>query len=258
MVLSDAARTVLALARLRDAREQAAMAAVIRGHDAAQSAPLALVAGEAQVRAAGRVGVLAGSFNPPTLAHVALVESARINGGLDAVLWVISRVTVDKETVTRAPLAARLTALAALTEALPHAAAGIITGGLYADQARGLRVALPTMTDLAIIVGYDKIVQIFDSRYYADRAAALHDLFTHARILVAPRGDDDAAALAALLRLPENRPWADRVAGIPLAVRWRQVSSSTVRARIDADQPIIDLVPPEGRALVLAGAYRAT
>ena len=254
--LSDDERLALALTRLRDAVALAAMAEVIRTH-AATAVPLAVVAGEARLRAAQRVGVLAGSFNPPTWAHVALADSARAHGGLDTVLWVISRVTVDKEAVTRAPLAARLTALAALTEAGPHDAAGLIAGGLYADQARVVHAALPNMADLAFIVGYDKIVQIFDARYYADRDATLHDLFTHARILVAPRGDDDAAALGALLAAPENRPWADRVRGIPLDVRWRGVSSSAVRARIDAGQAVADLVPPEGAALVAAGAYAA-
>lgn len=253
--LSDAEREALALARLRDAAEGVALAEVSRAYVVA-SAPLALVAGEARLRAARRVGVLAGSFNPPTLAHVALAASALAHGDVDAVLWVISRVTVDKEAVTRAPLAARLTVLAALTEALPGDAAGLINGGLYADQARLLRAALPQMTDLAFIVGYDKIVQIFDPRYYADRDAALHDLFTNARLLVAPRGDDDAAALTALLAAPAQRPWADRVAGIPLDPRWRRLSSSEVRARIDSGLPIADLVPPEALALVAAGAYR--
>jgi nicotinic acid mononucleotide adenylyltransferase len=256
MPLGDDERRAVALARLRDADEVAAMTDVIRTH-ATAAAPLAVVAGEARLRAARRVGVLAGSFNPPTWAHVALADSARTHGGLDAVLWVISRVTVDKEAVARAPLAARLVALAALTDAGPHDAAGLIAGGLYADQARMLRAALPALADLAFIVGYDKIVQIFDPHYYADRDAALHLLFTNARILVAPRGAGDAAALGALLAAPENRPWADRVRGIPLDVRWRGMASSAVRGRIDAGLAIADLVPPEGEALVAAGAYRA-
>ncbi len=254
----NGAYAALALARLRDATEARTMGEAIRAHAAPDAAPLALVAGAERLRAATRVGVLAGSFNPPTLAHLALADSALAHGAVDAVLWVVSRVTVDKEAVTRAPLAARLTTLAALTERRDHDAAGLIAGGLYADQARMLRAALPHLTDLAFIVGYDKIVQIFDPRYYADRAAALNALFTRARVLVAPRGAGDAAALTALLRLPANRPWADRVTGIPLAPQWRALSSSQMRARVARGEGVGDLVPPEALALVASGAYRAS
>ena len=91
-----------------------------------------------------------------------------------------------------------------------------------------------------------------------DSAAALHALFTNALILVAPRGEDEADALGTLLHRPENRQWAERVTGIPLDPRWRQLASSAVRAAIDDGQPIADLVPPEALALVASGAYRAS
>ena len=257
MPMDDAARQAHALAMLRDPTWQNRVAATIPTHSATDAAPLAVIAGEERVRAARRVGVLAGSFNPPTLAHVALADSALTYGALDLIVWSISRVTVDKEAVTRASLDARLIALAALTEARDHDAAALIMGGLYADQAHALRATLPQLTDLAFIMGYDKIAQIFDPRYYTDRDAALDTLFTRARVLVAPRGDDDAAQVTALTQAPANQRWGDRVQTLPLDARWRQLSSTEVRARIDHAQSINDLVPPEGLALVAAGAYAA-
>jgi nicotinamide-nucleotide adenylyltransferase len=172
------------------------------------------------------------------------------------VLWTISRVTVDKERVTRAPLDARLATLTALVAARPGDAVALINRGLYADQAQAVRDALPDLASLAIITGYDKIVQIFDPHYYADRTAALDELFGLAEVLVAPRGDADAADLAALLAQPANQPYAARVHFIPLDPRWRTRSSTEIRDRIAHDQPIADLVPPESLALVDSGAYR--
>ena len=52
--------------------------------------------------AGGRLGLLAGSFNPPTLAHVTLAEAGWLPGRLDRVYSVLSTRTVDKEIVSGA------------------------------------------------------------------------------------------------------------------------------------------------------------
>ena len=251
----DDARQQRAAAMLGDAAMLARIRAQIDALDETAQPTVVIIAGAERLTDAHKLGVMAGSFNPPTWAHVALADSALMHGGCDAVLWAISRVTVDKEQVTRAPLDLRLATLAALTAARPHDAVATINRGLYADQAQAVRDTLPNLRDLAFIIGYDKIMQILDPRYYTDRDAALDELFGLAEVLVAPRDDEGAPDLAALMAQPSNQRWAARVRFIPLAPAMRALSSTKARERIAHGQSISDIAPPEALSLVAAGGF---
>ena len=166
-----------------------------------------------------RILLIPGSFNPLTWAHVALATNAWLTlnpiGGERPVayyLWSGAISTVAKEQVERAAWADRLAQLVTLTRASIHQSGVVLFNkGLYLDQARALRTMVHPESELVIVVGFDKIVQIFDERYYEDRDAALHELFSLARMLVAPRDSAGDEELRALLDQPENRPFADRV-----------------------------------------------
>ena len=106
--------------------------------------------------------------------------------------------------------------------------------GLYVDQALAARTRWPDLDTLLFLVGYDKIVQIFDPRYYDDRDAALQKLFRLASFLVAPRDDATADDFAALLSRPENRPFAARVRSLPLPSAVAAVSSTGLRQDLGA------------------------
>ncbi len=218
------------------------------------------VAGEAQIRRARRVGLFAGSFNPLTLAHVALARAARRHARLDFIVWAFAAVTVDKERVARASLPDRLAQMAQYVGHRRSDALVVLNRGLYVDEARALRTLLPQNAELTILVGFDKIVQILDPRYYADRDAALDELFAEARLLVAPRDDAGQAELDALLAKPRNRRYADRVGILPLPDEYARDSSTEARQRAALEaQPaeLADLLPPEGAALACAtAAYR--
>ncbi len=244
-----------AAAALRDPAEQRRVAVLVETLDQ-QVAPTAQIfEGRARLAEARAVGVLAGSFNPPTMAHVALAASAMKHGKLDAVVWAISRVTVDKERVTHAPLPQRMITLAVLLGDHPREAAALINRGLYAEQAEAVRRALPRLERLAFIAGFDKIEQIVDSRYYLNREAALDQLFSRVEMWVAPRAGRTARDLTALFNRPENRAWADRVHPLPLAAEWREVSSSAVRQWLAEGRSIAGMAPPETLALADSGAY---
>ncbi len=235
--------------------------------------PAVAVTGGAGLPLAKRVGLLAGSYNPLTLAHIALAEAARQSARLDAIVWACAAVTVDKERVTRASLPDRLAQLVAyLAATRPTATAPrghvddalvLLDHGLYVEQARALRTLLAPGAELTIIVGFDKVVQIFDPRYYADREAALQALFAQARLLVAPRDGQGEAALATLLARPENQPYAPYVAYCPLAPEYATDSSSEARQiaamlapdAIATSPALRRLLPPEGVALAATGAY---
>ena len=182
----------------------------------------------------GRIGVLPGSFNPPTDAHVALARAGRA-AGLACVYYLLSKHTIDKERVSGVPLADRLELL--LRIAAEHGdGVAFANRGLYVELAAAMRRALPE-AELVFLVGHDKIVQIFDRRYYDDRDAALDELFSSATFLVAPRGDADADDLAELLSRPENRPYAGRVGPLELGKRYLDASATLVRRGESDDVP---------------------
>lgn len=223
------------------------------------SAKACIVSGEETVRRASRVGIFSGSFNPLTGAHLELAEAARAQCGLDAILWTSAVVTVDKERIARATLADRLCQLAAYADDSPGSSVVLVNRGLYADQARAVRSSLTPQAEISIIVGYDKVIQIFDPRYYRDRDAALEALFETARLLVAPRDGNSREQLQDLLALTENRKFASRVAYFAPPGRYAGDSSTQVRDLASSLPKNGDamrmLVAPEGMALVDLGPY---
>lgn len=205
---------------------------------------------------AGRAGVLAGSFNPPTLAHTALLERARHEHGVAHAWLLLSKHIVDKERVTGAMLEDRLLLLRLIAEARPGFGVVLVNRGLYVDQALALRTVLGLGVEIIFVVGYDKIVQIFDPRYYADREAALEQLFAQASFLVAPRADHTLDDLQRFLSRPENRRFAASVRPLRLEPGLLTVSSTQVRTLVAAGGDYRPYVPPEVAAFIEeTGAY---
>jgi nicotinic acid mononucleotide adenylyltransferase len=200
------------------------------------------------------VAVLAGSFNPLTLAHLGLAEAAEA-AGLGPVVFALSTQTVDKERLEGAVLEDRLLVLELVAERTPARAVALINRGLYVEQAELFRDRLPALERLVFLVGYDKIVQIFDSRYYEDREAALEQLFGLARFAVAPRGRAGQGQLAALLERPENRRFAGSVQHLDIPADLAEMSSSAARAAL-ARGEVPDYLAAESAALCRAtGCY---
>lgn len=203
--------------------------------------PWAMVSpGSAEPR--GDIIVFPGSFNPPTLAHLAMLRQARIwarqrYGGHWQVYAALSRQIVDKETVERMALLDRVVLLERVLEKrVRYAGVLLLNRGLYVEQAQGIRAAFPQVRRLYFLVGFDKIVQIFDPHYYADRDAALRELFSLAELLVAPRGSDGEAQLRDLLARSENRSFARYVYLLPLDARYRDMSSTSARRGVQSDE----------------------
>jgi nicotinamide-nucleotide adenylyltransferase len=251
------ARTVV---MLNDARLAAYLARTIHAL-ASTPQPAGQILGEQDAfQSGGRVGLLAGSFNPLTRAHIALADAAKVVGRLDLMLWTLSVVTVDKERVQRASLVDRLLQMLAFTSNGPDML-GLINRGLYVEQVEVAQGLIQNLDELVVVVGFDKIVQILDPRYYdVDRDAVLDRLFASASLLVAPRADEDEAGLNALLSQAENRRYRERIAFCPLPRRYRRDSSSKARALASDprnDRRLHAFLPPEGRALAqFTGAYR--
>ena len=202
----------------------------------------------------GGIIVFPGSLNPPTTAHLAMLKQARhfayLHGHMK-VYAAISKHIVDKEAVERPLLVDRIVLLdTVLRHHLRHTGIMLFNRGLYVEQAEAVRTCSsysPKVTELYFLIGFDKIVQILDPRYYEDRDAALHELFALAELLVTPRGAAGTAELIRLLDRPENRQFASHIHSLPLNTAYRDISSTRIREDLaDHEQE----VPPEVRRFI--------
>ncbi|HXX78868.1 MAG TPA: hypothetical protein VEI53_10270 [Ktedonobacteraceae bacterium] len=180
-----------------------------------------------------KIIVFPGSFNPPTSAHIAMLKQAwqfaRMHGPMN-VYAAISTYITDKERVQRPLLLDRITLLeTVLGKHVRHTGIMLFNRGLYVEQAEAIHSALPQVMNLYFLIGFDKIVQIFDPRYYTDRDQALHELFALADFLVAPRAEAGPEELKKLLNSPGNRQYAGHVHALPLNATYRNISSTNIR-----------------------------
>ena len=135
-----------------------------------------------------RTGVFPGSFDPLTVAHLAIADAAVAAAALDRLDLVLSRAALGKDSA-HASLDARVAAIERAARSRPWLAARVTDEQLIANIARGYD---------AVVMGADKWAQVRDPSWYDDdvrrRDAALAAL---PRVLVAPRPgyDTDGAEL---------------------------------------------------------------
>jgi nicotinamide-nucleotide adenylyltransferase len=200
----------------------------------------------------GNIIVFPGSFNPPTVAHLAMLRQARRfanrQGGHWQLYAALSKQIVDKEAIERLTLLDRVVLLdGILHQQVKHSGILLLNRGLYVEQAEGIRAAFPRVRRLSFLLGFDKIVQILDPRYYTDRDAALRELLHEAHLLVAPRGAEGQAELRELLARPENRPFAHAIHPLPLAAAYREISSTQARQSAESG---LSVLPEEARDFI--------
>ena len=110
------------------------------------------------------LGCFPGSFNPPTLAHLAIARAAVDACGLARVDLVVSRVALAKEHVVHPPFEERVAVLRSVV------AARSTWLGLVVSDAQ-LLVDLSAGYDL-LVLGADKWDQVLDPRFYGGSASA--------------------------------------------------------------------------------------
>ena len=96
----------------------------------------------AQNLGSGRVGILCGAFNPPTLAHVELARRAKEGFKLDHILFTMSRITIDKEKVEGLSQEDRMLLISLIAKELGWASVAAVNKGLYYEQARAFRTLI--------------------------------------------------------------------------------------------------------------------
>lgn len=193
----------------------------------------------------GQVAVLPSAFNPPTEAHLALLEAARQESGSTWGLALLSTRNVDKP-LDGAPLHHRVGMLLAICADTPGLAVAATNAARIVEQARALRRAFPSAR-FEFVVGSDTLVRLFDERYYrADEMVPLLDeLFRWHRVFVAARSAVPTEALADLLRSRAAR-WRDGVTPLETP-RWLAAISST-----EARMSVARGLPAAGTPAVVA------
>ena len=169
-----------------------------------------------------RIGVIAGAFNPVTIAHTGLAEAALAR--VDEIVFAIPRTFPHKE-FEGASLEHRLEMVRACGYRVETT-----EGGLYVEIASEIQAANPS-SDIYVACGRDAAERILNWNY--DSPEALARMFQEFRLLVAHRGGAYQA--------PEHL--RDRIQAIDLAEHLDQVSSSEVRRRIAAGERWEHLVP---------------
>lgn len=173
-----------------------------------------------------RLGVLAGGFNPPTVAHLALAGAARDH--VDEILYVVPRVFPHKEHFG-ATVEQRVEMLASLELTIPSSIA--VTGqGLFVDIARECRDEFGN-TRLFFLCGRDAAERILTWDY--GRPGVVEEMLNEFELLVASRGGD--------FRPPPE--FLHRIHALDIPSGNDQISSTEVRDRIARGEAWEHLVP---------------
>ena len=142
-----------------------------------------------------RVGCYPGSFNPPTVAHLAVAEAAVARAGLDRVDLVLSQVALGKDDLVAPTVDERRAVLAAVAATRPWLGVAVTDARLIADVAAGYDV---------VIMGADKWAQVLDPRWYGGSVAARDAALARLPgVLVAPRAGHRPDGVE-LLDVPEH------------------------------------------------------
>ena len=158
---------------------------------------------------AGRVAVLPSAFNPPTLAHVGLLELGQTVDGVVRVAAMLTTNNVDKS-LFGAPLSHRVGMLLAIHAERPAIAVLGSNAARLMDQGLALEIAFPGI-GFDFIVGFDTLVRLFDRKYYEDMDAALTEFFSRHRVIATNRAEATTAAVRDYLREPVVERYAERI-----------------------------------------------
>ena len=181
-----------------------------------------------------KVGILAGSFNPPTIAHLELAQAA--SPLVDLIVCVVPEVFPHKD-YSGATLEQRIEMLGAAGLTIPHAIAS--TGqGLFIDITREFRAHYGTDVQLSFICGRDAAERILHWDY--GRPGVVEEMLGEFELLVAPRGGHFSP--------PEE--FRHRIHALTLGIGHEAVSSTEVRERIGRGEPWEHLVPERIRERV--------
>ncbi len=182
-----------------------------------------------------RLAILAGTFHPPTVAHMTLARAGLAMA--DEVLLVLP-LELPHKTFSGVGFAERLEMLLAAAGDEPRFSVAASRHGLFADIAHECRQAYGPACRLTFLCGRDAAERFMNWDY--GRPDAVHEMLSEFDLAVADRQGHYVPP-------PE---FAGRVRPLPLPAGLNEVSASEVRRRVAAGEPWEHLVPPAVVALV--------
>lgn len=192
-----------------------------------------------------RLGIFPGSFNPITVAHVALAQAAR--SCCEEVLLVLPQVFPHKE-YSGASLEERLELITGALGDHAGFSIGVAKGGLFVEIATECREAYGPDVRLSFLCGRDAAERIMGWDY--GDSVEFSSMLQKFDILVAGRNGEYTP--------PAGLAWA--IERLDLETGFDQVSASEVRDRLARGAPWEHLVPPPIRRRVrrIYGPRRST
>ena len=175
-----------------------------------------------------RLGILPGTFNPLTVAHLALGHAALSQ--VDEVLFTLPRALPHKEYIG-ASFDERVEMLRAALAGETQFSIAASSGGLFVEIAGECRAAYGQSVRLSFLCGRDAAERIADWDY--GRPGAFPEMLSRFDLLVAARGGSYRAPPAI----------ASAVSPLMLAGEFDHVSATEVRDRIRRREPWEHLVP---------------
>ena len=195
----------------------------------------------------GGWAVLPSAFNPPTRAHLRLLDLAESVDGVEGGAALLTTRNVAKG-IEGASLADRIGMLLAARESRPGLAVLAANQARIVDQAAALRSAWPEAA-FDFVLGYDTLIRLFDQQYYEGAMEAVLDpFFERHRVIVANRGGVTASGVDAYVAEQASR-YGERIVTVALDTAHRLMSSSGARAQIEAGEGSDDL-PEEVAAYI--------
>lgn len=193
-------------------------------------------------RAPGRRGVYPGSFDPLTIAHLAIAEAAVDIARLDRLDLAISHAALGKS--GSAPIDARVAAITRAAASRPWLGTLITDAQLVADIAAGYDV---------VVMGADKWAQVRDPAWYGGSDAA-RDAAVAAlpEVLVAPRPGFDVVGA----RVLDVDPALAHVSSTAARAGAHHLIAADARRRIIVDGNNVIGARPDGWWRDRAGATR--
>ena len=185
---------------------------------------------ESHVRSSGKprkLGVLAGSFNPPTRAHLELAYAAGFH--VDEVLFVVPRTFPHKE-YFGATLSQRIEMLELARILLPYSIASS-DAGLFVDIARECREHYAADVKLYFVCGRDAAERVL--RWDYGRPGVVAEMLREFELLVAARQGEFQPP-------PQFR---ERIHPLHIRGDYDALSSTEVRKRIQGGERWEHLVP---------------
>ncbi len=201
----------------------------------------------------GRLAFLPSAYNPPTLAHMHLLETALAVEGVEHAAAMLTTRNVAKD-IFGATLPDRVAMLLELNRERPEFAVFAANAARIIDQANALSAAFDGI-GVDAIVGFDTLERLFDRRYYTDLEGELAPFFERHRVIAVNRGSIGVADVEAWVH-GHAGVFAGRIVVREIGAYPASLSSTLVRESLAAGSEELPVSPAVLRYIEQRGLYR--